>query len=129
MVFLIVVATCFGPFDRHLSITQTLNFKYMQCILLRITFAAPASSKTLFLMLYNNLRTKVLKYSANIYFNRQCLNKKLIPNYAKINLPYTYRAIKIAQHKIQSLRLKDEFKYTCIKKEELSNELYNISAT
>jgi len=31
---------------------------------------------------YKNTRSKLLK-CANIYFNRQCLAKKIIPNYAK----------------------------------------------
>jgi len=28
---------------------------------------------------YKNIRTKVLKWWANIYFNRQCLIKKITP--------------------------------------------------
>ena len=30
---------------------------------------------------YKNIRTKVLKCCANIYFNKQCLIKKIIPDY------------------------------------------------
>ena len=33
---------------------------------------------------YKNLRTKVMKCCANIYFNRQCLDKKVIPKYGNI---------------------------------------------
>jgi hypothetical protein len=33
---------------------------------------------------YKKLRTKVMKCCANIYFNRGCLNKKVIPKYANI---------------------------------------------
>jgi len=40
--------------------------------------ASPAHS----VYTYKNLRTKVMKCCANIYFNRQCLNKKVIPEYA-----------------------------------------------
>jgi hypothetical protein len=31
---------------------------------------------------YKNLRTKILKWYADISFNRQCLTKKVVPNYA-----------------------------------------------
>ena len=34
--------------------------------------------------LYKNLRTKLMKCCANIYFNKLCLAKKVIPNYATI---------------------------------------------
>jgi hypothetical protein len=33
---------------------------------------------------YKNLRTRVLKHCANIYFNQQCLDKEVIPEYANI---------------------------------------------
>jgi hypothetical protein len=34
--------------------------------------------------LYKNTRSKLLKCCANIYFNRQCIAKKVIPKYASI---------------------------------------------
>ena len=34
---------------------------------------------------YKNLKLKVLNCNANIYFNKLCLNKNIIPTYAKIN--------------------------------------------
>jgi hypothetical protein len=34
--------------------------------------------------LYKNCRSKLLKCCANIYFNKQCLLKKVIPKYTKI---------------------------------------------
>jgi len=33
---------------------------------------------------YKNLRTKIMKCCANIYFNRQCLKKEIDPKYANI---------------------------------------------
>jgi hypothetical protein len=36
-----------------------------------------------------------MKYKANIYFNKQCLNQKIIPNYAKLGIPYTSPAFLI----------------------------------
>jgi len=34
--------------------------------------------------LYKNTRAKLLKCCANIYFNKHCLVKKVIPKYAKL---------------------------------------------
>jgi len=65
---------------------------------------------------YKSLRTKVMKCCANIYFNRQCLIKKVIPKYAKIKIPYTFPATKITQKKTQIIRLKDEIKFSYMKK-------------
>ena len=36
---------------------------------------------------YKKLKIKVLKYNANIFFNKQCLTKKIIPNYGNIKVP------------------------------------------
>jgi len=33
---------------------------------------------------YKNTRSKVLKYCASIYLNKQCLVKKVIPKYANL---------------------------------------------
>ena len=33
---------------------------------------------------YNNTRSKLLKCCANIYFNKQCFVKKVIPKYANL---------------------------------------------
>ena len=38
---------------------------------------------------FKNLRTKVAKCSANIYFNQQCLHNKVIPKYAPLKVPNT----------------------------------------
>ena len=47
--------------------------------------------------LYKNLRTKVQRCCANIFFNRQCLKQGVIPKYAQIKLPYTSPASKVTQ--------------------------------
>jgi len=39
--------------------------------------------------LYKNLRSKLLKCCANIFFNRQCLRKKIIPKYVNIKVANT----------------------------------------
>ena len=48
---------------------------------------------------YKNKSFKLLKYCANIYFNKQCLAKKIIPNYAKIKVQNTSPAAKLTSKK------------------------------
>jgi len=38
---------------------------------------------------YKKLKIKVLKCNADIFFNKQCLIEKIIPNYANIKFPNT----------------------------------------
>jgi len=47
--------------------------------------------------LHENIITKVMKCCANIYFNRQCLIKKVVPKYANIKIPHTSPATNITQ--------------------------------
>jgi hypothetical protein len=56
-----------------------------------------------------SLKRKLYKCNANIYFNQQCLQKQLIPTYAKIKSPI--------QHKIPNLH---------IKKQKLNQEIYHL---
>jgi len=44
---------------------------------------------------YKNLKFKVLKCCADIFFNRQCLTKKIIPNDSNIKVPVTSPALRI----------------------------------
>jgi len=46
---------------------------------------------------YKNLKIKVLKCCADIFFNRQCLTKKTVPNYANINVPITSPVSRITE--------------------------------
>jgi hypothetical protein len=56
---------------------------------------------------YKNLEVKLINYNANIYFNRQCLNKHIIPNYAKhIKIPHTSPAALHTERKAQIQRIK-----------------------
>ena len=65
---------------------------------------------------YENLKRKLVNCNANIYFNRQCYEKRLVPNYAKIKIPINFPAAKFTQRKTQNLRIKDEIKYLYMKK-------------
>ena len=75
---------------------------------------------------YKNTRIKVLNCCANIYFNKQCLIKKIVPNYANIKLPNTSPATRTTQKKIHTVRIKDEIRFLYKKKQKLNNDLYKI---
>jgi len=38
---------------------------------------------------YKKLKIKLLNCNADIFFNKQCLTKKIVPNYANIKVPTT----------------------------------------
>jgi hypothetical protein len=50
---------------------------------------------------YKNLRSKTLKCNANIYFNKQCLLKKVIPKYASTKFADTSPAAQVTTKKAQ----------------------------
>ena len=88
-----------------------------------IAFRLPASqAKTI--NAYKNLRTKVSKCCANIYFNKQCLYKKVTPKYAQVRIPNTSPASQNTAHKARIMRIKDELRFLHKKKETLNKELY-----
>jgi mannitol/fructose-specific phosphotransferase system IIA component (Ntr-type) len=70
---------------------------------------------------YKNIRTEVLKCCANIYFNKQCLVKKIVPNYANIKVPHTSPTTLVTQKKIHFIRIKDEIKFLQKKKQKLND--------
>jgi hypothetical protein len=74
---------------------------------------------------YMNLKTKLMKCYANLYFNRQCLVKKLIPKYADIKIPNTSPAADYTSKKIRNIRIKDEIKFLHKKKQQLNKDLYH----
>jgi hypothetical protein len=61
---------------------------------------------------------------ANIYFNKQCLSKNIIPNYAKCSIPHTSPAAKVTQRKTHLLRITEEIKFLYKKKEFLNTQVY-----
>jgi len=61
--------------------------------------------------LYENTRSKLLKCSANTYFNKQCIAKKVIPSYANIKFLNTSPVAQFASKKAQTTRIKDEIKF------------------
>jgi hypothetical protein len=71
-----------------------------------------------------NLKRKVLKCGADIYFNKQCLKLGLTPTFAKIAIPHTSPAAIHTQQKTVRIRLQDEIKFLYIKKTQLNKQLY-----
>ena len=69
---------------------------------------------------------KLFNCNANIYFNRQCHQKGLTLNFAKIKIPISSPAAKSTQRKTQGLRIKDEIKYLYMKKQQLNHRLYYL---
>ena len=56
---------------------------------------------------YKNLRTKTMKCCANIYFNKQCPNKKVFPKYTNPKISNTSPASHITVKEVQAIRLKN----------------------
>ena len=73
---------------------------------------------------FESLKRKLYNCNASIYFNRQCLKKKLTPTYAKIKVPNTSPAH--TQHKVTIMRIKDEIKYLHTKKQKLNVLIYQL---
>jgi hypothetical protein len=56
---------------------------------------------------YKALGSKILKCNADIFFNKQCLAKNIIPNYANIKVPATSKAAHTAHKKVNIVVLTD----------------------
>jgi hypothetical protein len=69
---------------------------------------------------YKSLKTKILKCNANVFFNKQCLNKNLTPKYANIKVSNTSKAAYVTQKKVCITRIKDEIKFLYKKKISLT---------
>jgi len=65
---------------------------------------------------YKNLRTKVAKCCANIYFNKQCLYNNVIPKYAQLKVPNTSPASQSTAQKARIMRIIEELKFLHRKK-------------
>ena len=75
---------------------------------------------------YKSLRSEILKCNVNMFFNKQCLTKSIIPKYASIKVPNTSKAAHNTQKKFSTIRIKDEIKFLYMKKEKLNKELYQV---
>jgi hypothetical protein len=75
---------------------------------------------------YENVRRKLLFCNANLYFNQQCLYKKLIPSFARLKIPNNSPAAKTTLIKAQTIRIKEEIKFLHMKKQQLNRRLYHL---
>ena len=75
---------------------------------------------------YKNIRSKLLKCCVNIYFNRQCLHKKITPKYVNIKIANTSPASKATTKKAQIICIKEEIRFLFKKKGKLNHELYKV---
>jgi hypothetical protein len=78
---------------------------------------------------YEDLRRRLNNCNASIYFNKQCIKRQLIPNYANIKVPNTSPAHKHTQQKIPTIRTKDEIKFLYSKKQQLNLQTYYLHLT
>jgi len=74
---------------------------------------------------YINIKTKLLSCNADIYFNRQCIHKRVIPTYAQSTMPEISPAARSTKQKTQILRIKEEIKFLHRKKQHLNEKLYH----
>ena len=75
---------------------------------------------------YKNLKLKLMRCCANIYFSWECQKQKLIPNFTKIKIPIMSLAAVHTQYKITKMGLCDEIKFLYIRKNMIKKELCNI---
>jgi len=78
---------------------------------------------------FTSLKKRLYNCNANIYFNRQCLKRKLTPSYARIKIPNTSPAHKHTLHKVTTVRKKDEIKYPYSKKQKQNKLIYHLHLT
>jgi len=75
---------------------------------------------------FENLKRKLCECNTYIYFNRQCLIKKLTPSYARVKIPNTSPAHKHTHKKVTAMRIKDEIKFLHCKKQKLNLLIYHL---
>jgi len=73
---------------------------------------------------YKNTRSKLLTCCANIYFNKQCLVKKVIPKYTNLKFTNNSPVSQVTTKTAQIIRIKDEIKCLFKKKEKFNHDLY-----
>jgi hypothetical protein len=74
----------------------------------------------------HNIKKKLLTCNANIYFNRQCIARNLIPKYVERKIPNTSPAARRTKRKTQTQRIRDEMKFLYAKKQNVNYQLYQL---
>jgi len=67
---------------------------------------------------YKNIRSKLQRYCANIYFNKQRITKKINPKYVNTKIANTLPASQTTAKKAQLIRIKDGIKFVYKEKEK-----------
>jgi hypothetical protein len=78
-----------GVFDRKIKIRSKKNSGMDMQKIKVLASQAQSINK------YKNTKEKLMLCCANIYFNKQCLDKNITPNYAKCKVPHTSPAARI----------------------------------
>jgi len=110
---------CLTPFHCTFHVTHTTGMPQFKII------SASQSS----IHIFTSLKRQIYNCNASIYFNKQCLIKKLTPTYANITIPNTSPAHKFTQQKVTTIRIKDEIKYLHSKKQKLNAQTYRLHLT
>jgi len=84
------------------------------------------NASRVFVHQYENVKRKLLSCDADIYFNQQCLRKKLTPNFARIKIPSYSPAAKATIVKTQTIKVREEIKFLYMKKQQLNKKLYYL---
>ena len=80
-----------------------------------MTHVLDSNASQRLIRLYENLKRKLYSCNACIYFNEQCLTRKLTPTYAKVKVPNTSPAHAHTKPKATGTRIKDEVGYVFCK--------------
>jgi hypothetical protein len=103
--------TCFSnslPSSGGSYLPQKLLNQYRCCGCIRITICpvwpvvVAISSQANDIYKYKNIKRKLLNCSANIFFNRRCLQNGLTPNYANIKIPNPTEAARYTKIRVRS---------------------------
>jgi hypothetical protein len=81
---------------------------------LKIVFASEANV----INKYKSIKSKVLNYNSNIYFNKQCILRNLTSKYLQITVRNTTRASRSTKIEAQKLSIEGEMKFFLHKKTE-----------
>jgi hypothetical protein len=68
-------------------------------------------SQTKSIYQYMNLKRKLMHCTADIKFNKTCINDNILPKYAAIKVPGNSMASKKTKQKAQYIRIKNEIKF------------------
>jgi hypothetical protein len=72
------------------------------------------------------MKRRLFNCNTNIFFKQRCLQNGLTPNYANTKIPVTKEASRYTKIKAQKRRLKDELKFSFIKRQNLDQEIFKV---